>query len=344
MRPAGQPDQTARERAEWSERDDGGLAVSAELGGMSVGVVIPSRNRPQHLRVAIDSVLAQRHEPIRVVVVDDGSSPPVAAWLECPDSRVRVVRNERPAGPGAARNQGAAAVDTEWVAFLDDDDRWLPHKLETCLHGVRMHPGAELIVHKAAFAESTLHDSGEVRVVDDPVSWMLRGQPPHVDSVLVRRAAHERVRFDEGFAAAAELDYMVRLAGSCTVVEIDEVLAVHGPGDARSDISLERRLAAREQFHAKHRELFRDPELEAVHRSRLGHLQRRAGRRLAALRAFGSALAVRPNHAAAWKGLAAACLPQRIVAQASQHGVRTWALTKEGRAGKQKGKAASSGG
>lgn len=284
----------------------------------SVGVVIPAHNRPDGLRRALDSVLGQRPLCARVVVVDDGSASPVGSWLECADRRVTVVRNERAVGPAAARNQGVDLLDTEWVGFLDDDDRWLDGKVERCLRSLDQHPHADLLVHRAGLPEQARDQPEASRVVTDPVRWMLARQPPHVDCVLVRRAAHERVRFDESYRAAADLDYMVRLAGCCTVVEVPEVLAVHGSAPSASALSLSRRIAAREQFHAAHRSLFRDPELEAVHRVRLGHLRRRAGQRAHALKAFAGAVRIRPRHPGAWKGLVVSAMPRRLVARVSR--------------------------
>lgn len=300
--------------------------ISAKGENALVGVVIPSHNRPGSLPRALDSVLSQSVAQVRVVIVDDASSPPVSAWLDCSDSRVTVLRNESSTGPAAARNRGAAALETEWIAFLDDDDCWFEEKLDRCLSCLDQHPGADVIVHHAALGGDGSKREGQCRVVPHAVRWMLTGQPPHVDCVLVRRAAHEQVRFDEAFSAAADLDYMVRLAMLCTVVELDEVLAVHrsaGSPNAPSAISLDARLAARQQFRAKHLALFSDPAIEAMHRTRLGHLHRRAGRRRDAFAAFSRALRVRPSSPHAWKGLLASFLHPDLVARVSRAARRT---------------------
>ena len=59
--------------------------------------------------------------------------------------RTRVIRNEHPAGGAAARNTGLRAASAEIVAFLDDDDEWLPAKMEIQLAWLREHPGASLV-------------------------------------------------------------------------------------------------------------------------------------------------------------------------------------------------------
>src|SRR4051794_11272015 len=92
-----------------------------------VSVVIPTRDRAGLVAGAVRSALAQTGVEVEVCVVDDGSLEPPNVPA---DERVRLVRLPRPAGPAAARNAGLAATTGELVAFLDDDDEWLPGKLE----------------------------------------------------------------------------------------------------------------------------------------------------------------------------------------------------------------------
>src|SRR3954469_6875228 len=98
---------------------------------MLVSVVIPTRNRPEMLGAAIDSVLAQTFTDYEIVVVVNGPDNPatpktseIAVATGC-----RVVRIER-AGIAVALNAGIEAARGEWIAFLDDDDLWEPNRLE----------------------------------------------------------------------------------------------------------------------------------------------------------------------------------------------------------------------
>src|SRR6476469_3177079 len=93
----------------------------------SVGVVIPTRDRPEELRRALTAVLAQDYPGhIEVVIVFDGSERDDS--LE--SSNVRTLDNSRSPGLAGARNSGILSLDTDLVAFCDDDDEWLPGKLE----------------------------------------------------------------------------------------------------------------------------------------------------------------------------------------------------------------------
>ncbi|MCF7939545.1 MAG: glycosyltransferase [Spirochaetales bacterium] len=94
-----------------------------------ISVVIPVYNRPQMLDAAVRSVLDQSFADFELIVVDDGSEPPVDGrrWG---DLRVRVIRAEHTGMPGAARNRGIREAAGRYLAFLDSDDRWLSEKLE----------------------------------------------------------------------------------------------------------------------------------------------------------------------------------------------------------------------
>jgi glycosyltransferase involved in cell wall biosynthesis len=99
-----------------------------------VSVVIPTLNRPKLLLRAIDSVLRQTHREIEVIVVVDRPDPEtVAAIASVGDPRLQVFVNPHPLTAAAARNAGADRATGQWIAFLDDDDEWLPNKLESQL-------------------------------------------------------------------------------------------------------------------------------------------------------------------------------------------------------------------
>lgn len=103
-----------------------------------VSVVIPTLRRPALLRRALDSVLAQTCRNIEVIVVIDGPDEETAAALRAlDDPRLRVLANPRSLTAAGARNRGVEHARGQWIAFLDDDDAWLPHKLERQLDAAR---------------------------------------------------------------------------------------------------------------------------------------------------------------------------------------------------------------
>jgi len=96
-----------------------------------VTVVIPTRNRPEMVVKAVRSALAQTHPVHEVIVVVDGADDSTVEAVEAlGDARARCHVLPVNGGANNARNQGAVQATTAWVAFLDDDDEWLPEKIE----------------------------------------------------------------------------------------------------------------------------------------------------------------------------------------------------------------------
>ncbi len=99
-----------------------------------VSVIIPTTRRHDLVQRAVRSVIQQTMIDFEIIVVVDGPNPDtVAALAQIDDDRLRAVSNERSLGPGGARNRGADLARGQWVAFLDDDDEFLPTMLERML-------------------------------------------------------------------------------------------------------------------------------------------------------------------------------------------------------------------
>jgi glycosyltransferase involved in cell wall biosynthesis len=109
----------------------------------SIGVVIPTRDRPHLLRRAIDGVLAQDYPgPLRIVVVYD-QTPADYLLARAGNRPLLVLANWRTPGLAGARNSGILALDSDLVAFCDDDDVWAPSKLSRQVEALTTPPGAE---------------------------------------------------------------------------------------------------------------------------------------------------------------------------------------------------------
>src|SRR3989338_3645537 len=108
-----------------------------------VSVIIPTSNRPELLPRAIRSVLDQTFQDFEIITVDYGqviSAQEAVGQLN--ESRIRYIKNDRLLGGGGTRNKGASIATGEYLAFLDDDDEWLPFKLEEQVAGLDQHPEA----------------------------------------------------------------------------------------------------------------------------------------------------------------------------------------------------------
>jgi glycosyltransferase involved in cell wall biosynthesis len=146
---------------------------------MKVSVVIPTHDRRAWLELTLRSVLRQHHDDLEVIVVDDGSTddtPEKLAGLS--DPRVRVIRHDAPRGAGASRNDGAARATGEWIAFVDDDDLWAPHKLAWQLEAAHV-------------TGRTWVYGGSVRVDKD--TRVIGGKPPPPPEAVGRLIARDNV-------------------------------------------------------------------------------------------------------------------------------------------------------
>ncbi|MEM7326300.1 MAG: glycosyltransferase family 2 protein [Actinomycetota bacterium] len=103
----------------------------SHLDDRSVSVVIATRDRPELLRRAIAGVVSQRHtHEVEVIVVFDRSEPDRSLEAEGSGYRILVTTNGRTPGLAGARNSGIDKASNAWIAFCDDDDEWLPGKLQ----------------------------------------------------------------------------------------------------------------------------------------------------------------------------------------------------------------------
>jgi glycosyltransferase involved in cell wall biosynthesis len=116
------------------------MTSSIAQPGPLVSVIIPTYRRPQTLGDAVRSVLGQTYPNLEVIVVSDGPDPETAAAVrqiaeEAGAAGAKVIYHELAvnSGPAAARNAGVAVSQGTWIGFLDDDDAWLPRKLEAQL-------------------------------------------------------------------------------------------------------------------------------------------------------------------------------------------------------------------
>jgi glycosyltransferase involved in cell wall biosynthesis len=202
-------------------------------GGVpSVGVVIPTRDRPELLRRAVAAVRAQDYPgPLQVVIVYDRTAPDcrLAGTGERP---VTVLANARLAGLAGARNTGICLLDTELVAFCDDDDEWAPGKLRSQVAALAAAPGAELAtcaIEVEYEGRRSTRLAGRHRI-GLPELTRSRMAMLHSSGFLARRAALLDV---DGIGLVAEdapgsqnedWDLLLRAARRAPIVHVDEPL------------------------------------------------------------------------------------------------------------------------
>lgn len=183
-----------------------------------VTCIVPARDAARYLRDALNSVLAQTHRPIEIVLVDDGSKDDTAAIGRDHGACVTVV-SQAPAGPAAARNLGVQLARGEFVAFLDADDIWHPEKLARQLTVFRARPElAYCLAHAQNFWEPHLHEEA-ASFHDHPRREALPGYMS--GTLFARRAVFDRVGlFNPALRFTDQVDWFLRAADLCVPMEM----------------------------------------------------------------------------------------------------------------------------
>jgi glycosyltransferase involved in cell wall biosynthesis len=271
----------------------------------SLSIVIPTHNRPEELRGAVESALAQTLPDVEVVIVDDASDPPVEAGG---DPRVTCVRLDENVGLSAARNAGLAAARGRWVTFLDDDNRLLPEMAAVSLAAVE---GASLPPPVAVIsAIDVVGPDGELLDRRVPPThprgdhFFLEGAPfdrSHMTKhtlVVERDLLREVGGFDTQLPSREMSDLFLRLNPVCSILGIPTVTMrlarTGGPRLSRDPAGLEQGFW---RLVKKHGALFRSHP-EGYADALLGHARMSlvVGPRRAVAPAIARAVRVAPRH------------------------------------------------
>ncbi len=157
-----------------------------------ISVVIPTYQRLEACKRAIASALEQELPALEVLVCDDGSADGTQEALESwagEEPRLRYLRLPRNYGaPAAGRNLGTERARGEWIAFLDDDDRWLPEKLR--IQGEAISTGRyDVVACDATRSGSGRPYFGLERAVEPDRAELLRHNPIITSTAIARRSA-----------------------------------------------------------------------------------------------------------------------------------------------------------
>jgi glycosyltransferase involved in cell wall biosynthesis len=108
----------------------------------AVSIILPTFNRLEYLRAAVDSVFAQTFQDWELIIADDGSGAETMAYLRtfAGVPRVKLLCLTHTGNPPAVRNAALREAKSQYIAFLDSDDVWMPEKLEAQIASLRSHP------------------------------------------------------------------------------------------------------------------------------------------------------------------------------------------------------------
>jgi glycosyltransferase involved in cell wall biosynthesis len=223
----------------------------------SVSIIIPTHNRPDMLREAVDSALAQTFQDFEIIVVLNGASADTVAMAGRlrGTAKIRIVEMED-ATLAAARNFGLTFAAGEWIAFLDDDDIWLPDKLAVQLAAAQ---AADADVVTCNF--STFNRDGELPTTGlTPLpaglsfaeALMLGNYVSGGSAVVVRAAAIRKLGgFDASLRGCEDWDMWRRLSWDGKFCGVDRPLVRYRRHGTNMTGNLDLTLQAEAQHFAK---------------------------------------------------------------------------------------------
>jgi len=202
-----------------------------------VSIILPTFNRREFLRAAVESIFAQTWTDWQLIIADDGSDADTRAYLEgledCP--RVRLMCLPHTGRPSVVRNRALREARGQYVAFLDSDDVWLPAKLALQIASLRARSSCKWSYTKFVLVD----ESG------NPTAWALRtgGWPTPsgwilekliraetsiaLPTVVVSRELLEKIGgFDERLIGSEDYELHLRLAQQSEVIGITEPLTL----------------------------------------------------------------------------------------------------------------------
>ena len=211
-----------------------------------VSAIIPTRNRPGLVVRAAVSALAQTFQGLEVIVVIDGPDQATRhALAEIDDARLRVLALEESVGGAEARNTGARAAHGRWIALLDDDDEWLPEKIEKQLQAARSVVGDRVLVVSQFIERSPARldvvrprrlPRREERICEYMFDFLCYFQ---TSTFFCSRQLFLDLPFRKELKSFQDIDWFLRVTSDPTVqfVAVGETLSVYHSPDQRATIT-----------------------------------------------------------------------------------------------------------
>jgi teichuronic acid biosynthesis glycosyltransferase TuaG len=195
-----------------------------------ISVIIPFYNRETYIDEAVQSVLAQTLKPLEIIIVNDCSQESARRYLDRYSKTCRIVDLPKNVGLAGSRNAGIRVVRGRYIALLDDDDSWLPQKLEVQYRYMQEHPECAgvhtavwLILAGRPDVRYKLFETGPL-----PLSQGLTHRQWVIPSTLLIRTQAVRALggFDPWFRESEDRDFVIRCCAAGYRLEaIDEPLA-----------------------------------------------------------------------------------------------------------------------
>jgi GT2 family glycosyltransferase/glycosyltransferase involved in cell wall biosynthesis/SAM-dependent methyltransferase len=185
-----------------------------------VSVIVPTYNRPDRLRTALASLVAQTYQDFEVIVVNDAGCEVRSVIDACADRhRITTICHDRNRGLAAARNSGLRVAKGVYIAYLDDDDRYLPNHLGTLVSYLdrqecRIAYTDAWRVHERQISGDYVETARDVPYSNEfsPADLLISNYFPVLCVMHARQCLDEVGFFDESLFAHEDWDLWIRMA------------------------------------------------------------------------------------------------------------------------------------
>lgn len=205
------------------------------MSNQLVSIIIPTYNRTDYLDLTIQLVLNQTYQNIEIIVIDDGTPNNNNEVLCKKFGKVKYIKIENSGGPAKPRNIGIREAKGKYIAFVDDDDLWLPTKLEKQVAVLEnnldfglVHSCCEVIDENGIKKNEIIGRPGSLNVKHGDVSMLMMGSwTLMMPTPLIRKEVVDTVGFfnEQMPAAGEDTEFWTRCSFITNFFYIDEPLA-----------------------------------------------------------------------------------------------------------------------
>ena len=195
-----------------------------------ISVIIPTYNKSQYLKEAIESVLNQTYKNIEIIIVDDGSTDNTEKIARSFQGTRIIYFFQKNKGPAGARDSGIKKAQGEYVAFLDSDDLWLPEKLERQIEFMERNSEIGLLGTGCYEVDSGGKMIGKKNFPTENnilQKILIKYNPFIQSSVTIKKEILDKVEgYDENFSESEDYDLWLRIAKYCQIANLPEPLVM----------------------------------------------------------------------------------------------------------------------
>lgn len=193
-------------------------------------IVIPTYNRLNNLKKALNSILNQTYQTFQIVIVDDGSKDGTQEYISSLNNiKIKYVWQENSGLPSVARNNGIKITDFEWVCFLDSDDFWEDDKLEKVKNAIENNPDAIAVSHSenlivnGIFQKKLIHGTDAANVYE---RLLFQGNCFSTSAMTVKKEILEKINgfnISSKYYIVEDYELWLRISKEGKIISIKDI-------------------------------------------------------------------------------------------------------------------------